>query len=150
MFQSLPTLNKSEQNKTNSSLLCPSSSPPPHHQASSKGSIGYLYFLASHSLLNPEQSGFHPTTPLKLHLQEILYLSSKDWKYCAGTGLCCWPLQLRAWCTVGTEYPITVLAGALPHWPLVNCLLLHLPLDFYNPRSGAPPSKLENIEVQSR
>ncbi|CAK7296316.1 hypothetical protein VULLAG_LOCUS5346 [Vulpes lagopus] len=47
MFQSLPTLNKSEQNKTNSSLLCPSSSPPPHHQASSKGSVYWLSLLPS-------------------------------------------------------------------------------------------------------
>ena len=32
----------------------------------------------------------------------------------------------------------------------MNCLLFHLPLGFYNPSSGAPPSKLGNTKVQLR
>lgn len=115
-------------------------------------SIRYLYFLTSHSLLNPAQSGFFPTTPLKLLLQEVLYLSSKDWKCCAGTGR---PLLLAtASSGPGAREELNtlllVLLGHLLQWPLMNCLLLHLPLGFYNPSSGAPPSKLGNTEVQLR
>lgn len=68
----------------------------------------------------------------KLLLQEVLYLSSKDWKCCAGIGR---PLlsatassgpgareELKTW--------LLFLLGHLLQWPLVNCLLLHLALGF--------------------
>lgn len=115
MFKSLPTSNKSEQNKTNSSLLCPSSSPPPHHQASSKGPI-YSLSLLPKLPLTPQPStiwllSYHSTetalargTLLELKRLEMLCRN----RQASVVGHCI----LRAWCTGGTEYTIIVLAGA--------------------------------------
>lgn len=56
MFQTLPSSNKSERNKTNPSLLCPfNSPPPPHHQAAWKGPV-YSLSLLPNLPLTPQPS----------------------------------------------------------------------------------------------
>ena len=133
MFKNLPSSNKSEQNKTNPSLLCPfSSPPPPHHQASWKGLIYSLSLLPNllYSLLSPAQCGF--TLPLHWNCSSKRYFTwaEKTRKVVQAQASFVDHCILGAWLTVGTAYTTFVLAGAFGPLTLLSCHLLHAPAGF--------------------
>lgn len=109
MFKTLSSSNKSEQNTTNPSLLCPSSSALLTKLLKSALSSLPLLPNLTHSQLSTICLPSHHSTEIALPRVTSLALRSLE---IGGTGLYCWPLHPQGWLTAGTKYIITAFSGA--------------------------------------